>query len=244
MRWRIVCLGTLIGGLTLWALFERLHNDTLAQELVRSRVRLAELDTLQAENVRLKEKLVRQQIDDYELKRLRGEARDVFRLRGEVTSLRDIRQENQKLAAQIQQLSNEVLIANQNADFAWRNYRAATRPTKQSNEPTEIVRQPEEGNNFAMLPGNQVSGAEPSAFPQDPERMTAAMLRQVSPGPGQAAPAPNSPEQPKPENSLMPADHAGFSKQTCASCHNGINTQNGIQPEGLLQAAETFLSRP
>jgi hypothetical protein len=220
-----------------------LQNDTLAQELVRSRARLAELDTLQADNVRLNEKLVHQQIDDYELKRLRGEARDVFRLRGEVTSLRDIRQENQKLAAQMQQLSNEVLIANQNADFAWRNFRAATRPTKPSNESTEFVRQREEGSNLAVLPRNQPSRAESAAFPPDLGRMTTPRFGQVTPGPGQAAPAPNNPEQPSPENSLMPADHAGFSKQTCASCHNGINTQNGIQSVGLLHAAETFLSR-
>src|SRR5690242_7653890 len=111
MRLRTLSLAILFAGLGLWTLFVQQENQRLTRRLSESRSRLDELQTVETENVQIKGLLARQQMSETEVDRLRQEARDVLRLRAEVTSLRNLRQENDKLTDTILQLSNQVQTA-------------------------------------------------------------------------------------------------------------------------------------
>lgn len=236
MRTRILYLGTLIVGLGLWAVFVHRQNQILREEVAGSRARLEGFGRLEAENVRLKGMITRQQINDNELQQLRQEARDVVRLRGEVTSLRNVRQENKELTTQIYQLSNQLQRAIQIAD-EWRNYRTTAMAGTLLKGPTELIRQPTEETASPVLSERQLTGTGPADSQQNSQTVT-------QPLPGLVAPAPGSPTEPGQGPGSMPADHANFSNQDCASCHgSAVDPRGRIEAEALLGTAETFLSR-
>lgn len=235
MRPRIHYIGTLIVGLGLWAVFVQIHNQTLREEVAGSRARLEDLERLEGENVRLKGMITRQQNNENELQQLRQEARDVVRLRGEVTSLRNLQHENQKLTTEIYQFSNQLQTVIQIAND-WRNYKTTAMAGTLLSGPTELIRHPAEETASPALSERQLTGTKPADSSQNSQ--TAQAL------PGLMAPIPGSSAELGQGPGSLPADHAKFSNQDCASCHGGaVGSQGRIEAEALLGTEETFLSR-
>lgn len=235
MRPRILYLGTLIVGLGLWTVFAHRQNQILREEVAGSRARLEDFKRLEAENVRLKGMITRQQINENELQQLRQEARDVLRLRGEVTSLRNVRQENEELTTNIYQLSNQLQTAIQIAN-EWRNYKTSARAGTPPNGPTELGRQSREGTASPVSPGLQPAVTGSANFPQHSGTVSQTWPGLVAPTPGSSVGTDQGPGS-------LPLDHPRVSNQSCASCHPGVTPQGKLDSEALLGAAETLVSR-
>lgn len=222
-------------GLGLWAVFVHRQNQILREEVAGSRARLEDFKRLEAENVRLKGMITRQQINEKELQQLRQEARDVLRLRGEVTSLRNVRQENEELTTQLYQFSNQLQTAIQIAND-WRNYKTSVRAETLPNGPTELGRHSREGAALPVSPRGQPTATESGN--SSPHSGTVSQ-----PLPGLVAPIPGSSVGSDQGSGSVPPDHPRVSNQSCASCHPGVTPQEKIDSEALLGTAETLISR-
>jgi exonuclease VII large subunit len=108
MRTRTLFRAGFSFGLSATCLFLLHLNHALRQETVQQKERLARLETVPAENAELRLRASRQQAVEWEIETLRQQARDVHRLRAQVSELLQLRRENQALTVQINQLTNQL----------------------------------------------------------------------------------------------------------------------------------------